>query len=75
LPNAFQLTDVFVKKKFPGQAGNIEQIPYLSVHGGSFGSPREAIARVRSGSDRRPYDSEKTDPFRRAGAFQFELNN
>jgi hypothetical protein len=32
LPNAFQLI-AFVKKKFWGQAVNIEQIPYLGATG------------------------------------------
>jgi hypothetical protein len=36
LPNAFQLIDVFVKKKFLGQAVNIEQISYLGVANGNF---------------------------------------
>ena len=36
LPNAFQVIDVFVKKKFQGQAGNIEQISYLGVVAGNF---------------------------------------
>jgi hypothetical protein len=38
LPNAFQLIDVFVKKKFRGQAGNIEQILYLGVAGNNLGA-------------------------------------
>jgi hypothetical protein len=78
LPNAFQVIDVFVKKKFPGQAGNIEQIPYLIVNDGSFGSPSEAIARFVSLSDRQPYDSEKRGAEPLSGApeiFQFGQNN
>jgi hypothetical protein len=41
LPNAFQLIDVFVRKKFRGQAVNIEQISYLGVIAGNFQSPRD----------------------------------
>jgi hypothetical protein len=59
LPNAFQLIDVFVKKKIRGQAVNIEQISYLGVAAGNFQSPRDLAARFGSLSDRQPYDSEK----------------
>jgi hypothetical protein len=64
---------VFVKKKFPGQARNIEQIPYLSVHTPvvSARPEKQSLAFVAfpiAG----PMIQKRSEPFRRAGAFQFE---
>jgi hypothetical protein len=75
LPNAFQLTDVFVKKKSRVKREILNKsriwVSTAVVSALPEKQPFAFVAYPIAG----PMIQKRPDPFRRAGAFQFELNN